>query len=342
MAVRLPWIVFLVACSHAGSDPTIPAIDLDPKPLLASEIKLEEPISPEPDGGGFARAMDLGFAGDKLLVLENANSRIVVFDSTFHPIRFIGRPGAGPGELRGVYALAVWNGQYAVTEIGNGRVSEFGADGRFHRSVLLPNGFTQLAYGPDGTLYVSAYDQRNYLLAIDREGIARPFAERPWDLYPEEVLAASRLREESVDLAVTDGGLVHVYDPYLGALVEFGPDGQRLATRRLPASVLDGLSKTQALTERDFGGSGRHALPTITSFTATDDDRLLLLFPAIDGLFGLMVDASTYHAWALRWGPGADPRLAGFGGVVHRGRFYRLGFDELRVFQLESPAPRRR
>jgi hypothetical protein len=336
------WILLVVGCSRGGSGAALPAVEVDQSPLLATEVALEEPISPESDGGGFAHAMALQFDGERLVVLENANSRLVVFDSTFHPIRFIGRPGAGPGELRGAFGLAVWNDEYAITEIQGGRISVFGADGRFRRNVLLPNGFTQVAYGSDGTLYVSAYDQRNYLLAFDREGIARPFAERPWNLYPEDVLAAPRLPGGGVDFAVTDGGLVHVYDPHLGALVKFGPDGRQLMARRLPAPVLDGLTKSQALVERDFGGSGRNALPTITSLSATDDDRLLLLFPSIDGVFGLLVDAGTYRTRALRWGPGTDPQLAGFGGVVHDGRFYRLTSDEIRVFKLESPDLQRR
>jgi hypothetical protein len=237
--------------------------------------------------------------------------------------------------------LAVWRDEYAITEVQNGRISVFGVDGTFQRNVLLPNGFTRVAYGPDGTLYVSAYDQRNYLLAIDREGIARPFAERPWDLYPEAVLAAPRLPGGEVDFAVTTDGLVHVYDAHLGALVKFGPDGRRISARRLPATVLDGLARSQALVERDFGGSGRNALPTITSFSATDDHRLLLLFPAIDDVFGLLVDAGTYHTRLLRWATKTEPPLAGAIGVVHRGRFYRLTSDEIRVFQLEAARPAR-
>jgi hypothetical protein len=123
--------------------------------------------------------------------------------------------------------------------------------------------------------------------------------------------------------------------------VKFGPDGRQISARRLPATVLDGLTRSQALVERDFGGSGQNALPTITSFTATDDDRLLMLFPAIDGVFGLLVDAETYHTQLLRWARETHPQLAGGAGVVHRGRFYRLTSDEIRVFQLESPRPAR-
>jgi len=341
IAPRLCATALLVGCWR-GDGSALPTVDVDPGPIVAHEVVLKRPVSPESDGWGFARAAAVRFDGDRMLVLENGNSRLVVFDSAFRPLTYIGRPGAGPGELRGIYGLAVWEGEYAITEVNNGRISVFGADGAFRRIVLLPNGFTQVGYGPGGTLYVSAYDQRNYLLAIDRAGIARPFAERPWDLYPDAVLVTPLLPGGSVWFAITDGGVVHVYDPQLGALVKFGPDGRRLTARRLPAALLDALTKHAALAERDFGGSGRGALPQVTSFSATDDGRLLLLFPAHEGMFGLLVDATTYRTRPLRWAPGTDPQLAGFGGVVHRGRFYRLASDEIRVFQLDSPVPRRR
>jgi hypothetical protein len=333
--------VLLLAGCRAGDrlGAPLPRVEFDPTPVIAHEVLLERPISAESDGGGFARAADIRFDGDRLVVLENGNSRLVVLDSTFRPIALIGRPGAGPGELRGIYGLAIWNGEYAVTEVNNGRLSVFGADGAFRRIINLGNGFTQVAYGPDGTLYVSAYDRRNYLMAIDREGIARPFAERPWDLYPREVLASPPLLEDPASFAVTDSGTAHVYDAEIGALIKYGPDGRRLMAQRLPARVLDWLTEHSALILSDFGGSAKDARPQVTAFSATDDGRLLLLFPAHDGMFGLLVDASTYRTRPLRWGAGIDPQLAGAGGVVHGGRFYRLGSDEIRVFQLESPDP---
>jgi hypothetical protein len=332
-------LVVIVGCWGRDRARAAPQAELDGTPVIAREAAPVRPISPESDGEGFAGAADLRFDGERMLVLENGNSRVVVFDREFRPIAHIGRGGAGPGEMRGIYGLAVWNGEYAITEVNNGRISVFGADGTFRRTILLANGFTQVSYGPDGTLYVSAYDQRNYLLAIDRQGVARPFAERPWDLYPDDVLASPVLPGGPVWLAVTDSGTVHVYDPDLGALVKFGPDGRRIMARRLPGAVFDGLMDLDRLVRRDFGGSGRDARPQVTSFSATDDGRLVLLFPAIDGMFGLLVDAGTYRAKPVRWGAGTDRQLAGYGGVVHNGMFYRLTSDDVRIFRLEPADP---
>jgi hypothetical protein len=332
-------LVAALACRGEGRVGDIPRVELDPQPVIAREIAPVRPISPEPDGQGFAGAANVRFDGERMLVLENRNSRIVVFDREFRPIAFIGRPGAGPGELRGIYGLAVWNGEYAVTEVNNGRLSVFGADGAFRRIVNLGNGFTQVAYGPDGTLYVSAYDRRNYLMAIDREGIARPLAERPWDLYPDRVLASARLLEDPTSFAVTDSGTVHVYDADLGALVKYGPDGRRVLVRRLPQRVLDALTEYDRLSMQDFGGSGHGARPRLTAFSATEDGSLLLLFPPIEGVFGLLVDATTYRTRLLEWGAGTDPTLAGSEGVIHHGVFYRLTADEIRTFRLELLDP---
>jgi hypothetical protein len=324
-----------LACHGEGKVGGIPRVELDPHPVMAREVAPVRPISPESDGEGFAGAANVRFDGERMLVLENRNSRMVVFDRELRPIAYIGRPGAGPGELRGIYGLAVWNGEYAITEVNNGRISVFGSDGTFRRTVNLGNGFTQVGYGPDGTLYVSAYDRRNYLMAVDREGIARPFAERPWDLYPAELAVPAPLLQDPTAFALTDSGTVHVYDADLGALVKYGTDGLRVLERRLPRRVLDGLEEYDRLSMQDFGGSGRGARPKVTGFSATDDGRLLLLFPSIDGVFGVLVNAATYRAALLEWGPGTDPQLAGSEGVIHRGVFYRLTADEIRTFQLE-------
>jgi hypothetical protein len=334
--------VVLIGCRGGiGRRETIPPVGFDPAPIVAREVRLARPISPEADGAGFARAATMGFDGDRMLVLEIANSRLVIFDSTFRPIATIGRPGAGPGELRGVLGLAVWNGEYAITEVNNGRISVFARDGTFRRVIPLPNGFTEVGYAPDGALYVSAYDQRDYLLAIDRDGIARPFAERPWELYSDDVLSSTLLPGGPVKFAVTDSGTVHVYDAELGALIKYSPGGRRLAARRLPSPVIDWLTERSALVMKDFGGSARNARPRVTGLSATDDGRLLLTFPAKDGMFGLLVEAASYRTRPLRWASGTDPQLAGFAGVVHRGRFYRLGSDDVRVFQLEPEGPAR-
>jgi hypothetical protein len=307
---------------------------LEDGPLLASEIALEEPISSEGDGMGFAAASGVELHGDRLVVLETGNDRLVVFDDRYRPARWIGREGAGPGELRGPVGLAAWQSEYAVVEVNNARVSVFDTSGAFIRSFNVPNGFSNIGYGPDGRIYVNAHDQENYLLVAGRDGTLRPFGSRPRELYPADVLAVPRARMGGyVRFAVTRDGRVHAYDPVLAALVSFDPDGRRVDLRRLPASVIEGLRRRAAVVARDFGGGGIAPPANITELSLSDEGRLLLLFPTTE-LIGLLVDPGAGTARPIRWAPGADPTLSGFGGIVRGGVFYRLSTDDLRLFRI--------
>jgi hypothetical protein len=329
----LPPLCGALACagSDDASSPSLRVID---PPLLVREVELARPFSSERDEMGFAMASAVGFHRDRLVVLETANDRLVLFDKRQEPVAYIGRAGAGPGELRGAIDLAVWQDEYAVAEINNTRVSVFSADGQFLRSFAVPNGFTPIEYGPDGTIYVNAYDGRNYLLAADRNGTLRPFGERPWDLYPDQFLEAPASQAGGrFFLAVTHSGIVYVYDHILGALVALDPAGRRIGVQRLPGRIVEGLMQKTRAVRKDFGGDGRGATADITDLALADDGRLLLLFPNV-GAIGLLVDPADSSAQEIRWGPGLDPRFGGFSGLVRGDTLYRLSSDNLRLFRL--------
>ncbi|MDH3495841.1 MAG: hypothetical protein OER21_03700 [Gemmatimonadota bacterium] len=336
----LPVLVALMpagvpACSRGEPhvEGAIP-IALERVALVVQESVPAAPISSENDEFGFARAADLVFDGDRMLVLENGNDRIVRLDEQFRPEAYFGREGAGPGELRGAMSLAVWQDLYAVSEGTNARVSIFRSDGAFVRSLAVPHGFTEVQWGPDGSLFVCSYDDRNYFLRGDTAGPWRPFAERPWDLYPEEFRAMFRpIIHGDVQFVVAGTGAVHVYDEMLGSLVEYSPTGQRVAVRRLPQRILDGLIEQDALVLGDFGGDTRRARPGITDLSVTDDGRLFLLFPNV-GAIGLLVDPRTNRAQAIKWPAEADQRYGGFGGVIRNGLFFRHSSDDVRIFKL--------
>jgi hypothetical protein len=303
-------------------------------PLLGHEVTLPQPISSEGDGFGFAAASAVDFDGDRLVVVEAGNHRLVRFDTTWHPELRIGREGAGPGELRGPAALAIWRDRYAVSEVGNSRVSVFGADGTFLRSFAIPHGYSDVGFGADGTIYVDAYDGRNFLLSADTAGTLRPFGERPWDLYPGDVLIApARQVDGHVLLAVTDSGTVHVYDPVIAALVSFDRRGTRLGLCGLPRTIGGRLVESAELAMRDFGGRGRSARANITGLSAADRGQVLLLFPNV-GAIGLLAEPRSCRGREIRWGPGLDPRFGGFRGLVRGDLLYRLTGDDLRLFRL--------
>jgi hypothetical protein len=301
---------------------------------MAQETEVARPYSSEPDGMGFAVASAIAFHGDRLVVLETGNNRLVVFDDRHEPVAYLGREGSGPGEMRGGIDLAVWEDEYAVVEINNNRVSVFGADGAFVRSFAVPNGFTTLAYGPDGTIYVNAYDGANYLLAADREGTLRPFGERPWPLYGDEVMVrpASQAGGRFFVTAAASG-MIYVYDHILTALVELDSAGQVRGLHRLPAAIVEGLLNQSALMAKDFGGGGRGATAAITDLSLTDDGRLLLLFPNV-GAIGLLVDPGDFTARLIKWSPEFDPRFGAGSGVLRGDTWYRLMGDEVRLFRL--------
>lgn len=330
-------VISTAACSserQGGAD----TLRFDSTGLVAVDTTFERVISPEGDAYGFAHAMDLRFLNDSLIVLENGNARLVVFGPDWLPARTIGRPGAGPGELAGAVSIDVWHGRVAVSEINNIRVSLFERDGRFARSVPIPSGFGAIAFGPDGTLYVNAVDTKVYLLAVDSTGLKRPLAERAWDLYPEEELERPRPRiTGTVLMAVDSSGDIHLYDKLIGALLTYDPEGNRTGVAFLPEDLRDGLREQNAVVLSDFGGSPNDAVATATDLTMTDDGRLLLLFPAVDRVIGLLIDPASMRATAIRrpGKPSGTTRVRGGAtGVLHHGVFYQLLGDEVNTYVL--------
>jgi hypothetical protein len=306
----------------------------DDAPLVARELPLTRPISSEDDGMGFALAQDVVVHAGRLVVLETGNSRLVVFENGYQRRSYIAREGSGPGELRGAVGLAAWQDEYAVVEVNNSRVSVFDTAGRFLRSFTVPNGFSNIEYGPDGTIYVDSHDRDNYLLAVSRDGTLRPFGARPLELYPDEVLAAPQSRIGGyIHLAVSPDGTVHTYDPILAAVVSFDRAARRVALHRIPTALADRLSRAAAQVARDFGGEGKGAPANITDMSATDTGLVLLLFPNV-GSIGLLIDPADFSAREIRWGPDVDQRLGGYGGVLRGDSLYRLSADDLRLFRL--------
>ena len=100
---------------------------------------------------------------------------------------------------------------------------------------------------------------------------------------------------------------------------------------------MEGLRAEDALLRSDFGGSASDAVAGATDLTVTDDGRLLLLFPVVDRVVGLLVDPTTKRATTIRWTEEAwrrEPRRGGGTGLIHRGVFYQLQGDEVHAYVL--------
>ncbi len=78
-----------------------------------------------------------------------------------------------------------------------------------------------------------------------------------------------------------------------------------------------------------------------TGLSITPAGNLLLLFAAIDGTFGLLIDPATMVARPLTWRAGSERARRGVGGargIVRGTTFLQVLGDDLNIFRLE-PAP---
>ncbi len=88
-------------------------------------------------GSWFARISSVTVAIDgSVWVVDGQGPRIARYGPDGRFLGFVGRVGSGPGEFRGILALARYpGGRVAVRDGGNGRVSIFGRDGILDRTV---------------------------------------------------------------------------------------------------------------------------------------------------------------------------------------------------------------
>jgi hypothetical protein len=341
-ALTLMWAM-LASCNPDASLPEIPAIGLVEPAIMVGGVALDHVVSPENDGFGFALSLDVRLIPGGAVVLENQLSRLVVFDEDFRPVRTIGQPGQGPGELQRPYSLEVRGNRIAVGEINNQRISVFHMDGSIERSFPVPKGMASFAIGANGTIYVNADSPEFYLLAVDDTNGARLLARRATEFYPQSggqprMEAQARGR----DLVAVAGGRIHVFDPTLGGFAVFDTAGARQMVRRLPAQVFVGLRAGARMASRDFGGSGRGDFAPANDLTVTDSGDLFLSFPPVAGILGLVIDPVTYAGRPVQWDPD-DPSVdsaRGFGAAMLRtGRLYGVTLEDLRVHQVREPRP---
>lgn len=326
----------VLGCGSAADGVRLPEFEFT-APLTAIPAPVPGGISPENDGFGFAHAVDLRVRDGGLAVLENGNARLVVFDSAFRAVRAIGREGAGPGELRGVFSLGLTAAGYGIAEINNARISIFDTSGVFRRAVPAP-GEAAFAFGPGDVLYVATGSPDHYLERVDTANLRRPFGDRPVHLYPVGVQRERVLPGVGGEL-VTVGrdGRVFVFDRVLAGILTFDADGRRTGIHVLPARLREDLVERQRAVYADFGDRRPVHHVAVSDLTITDAGDLLLLFPAVESVFGLLVDPDAGSAREIRWAPGSRQALEAQGGgtgVVFRGRFYRALGDEVTIYVL--------
>jgi hypothetical protein len=90
-----------------------------------------------------------------IFLLDRQHRQIHVIDSTGRPLRTVGRPGQGPGELEQPASLYLSGDSVTVVDPGNGRLQGFTSDGGLASSQTIlacASGPAPPAVGPDGIL----------------------------------------------------------------------------------------------------------------------------------------------------------------------------------------------
>lgn len=305
------------------------------EPALVTTALLRESASYQEEGDyGLFRPSDIDVVGDRLVIVDTGNDRLVVFDTLLRARKTIGRSGAGPGELQVPLQAEIVPDGYVVGDLTNRRLSYFDVEGAYLRSVRIESGPLSLAVASDGRAYLPTTSRDHYLKTLDEDGRAEPFGRRP---PPLELPASERVGLTSHIVAVTEDA-VHVFDNNVGVLVKYSLDGRFQLARRLPATVLDRLVDRRDGTREAFAKQGVRILsmPLAKGLSTTPAGRLLLLFTSKPE-FGALVDPETYRTRLLRV-PSAtapwEPLLAATAMTLHGETLYALSGDRVYAYAL--------
>ena len=148
--------------------------------LAAREVRVLGADDAGPESA-FYRPSDIALDGTgHLYVLDSGNNRIQVFGADGSFLRTVGRPGAGPGELKDPEALWVFgDGEIVVADTGNRRLQRFGPAGEPIATIPVDYVPIDLA-GNDRFIFVlrlppppllGVGDQEPLVRILDRDGV---------------------------------------------------------------------------------------------------------------------------------------------------------------------------
>jgi len=133
----------------------------------------------------FGRVMDVALSGSgRILVADDQNVNVVVFDPNGRYVGTIGRKGQGPGEFIMPWkVVADADDSVFVWDASLARISVFGPDQRFKRSFAVPPQWlvNSMEFLQDGRLLVAAYGRKEpgSLHLLSRSGrVDRSFGPR--------------------------------------------------------------------------------------------------------------------------------------------------------------------
>lgn len=126
-------------------------------------------------------------APDGVVVLDEGTLQLSAFTQRGDRKWTIGQKGKGPGEFaRPIDLTFMPNGDIAVLDPGNGRVSVFSNAGAYRRSITISNAATasSLCATRDGTLHFINSDARTFITSYGPNGRVIRTLPFPWPLQP--------------------------------------------------------------------------------------------------------------------------------------------------------------
>jgi len=161
-------------------------------------------------------------AAGNAYVLDQRKARIVVFArANGKPVRTIGSPGSGPGQLLQPAALAISGTTISVADGGNGRIARFSIAGNYLGATTGVDTGRGIAVTPDGS--------RTYLATTNnRIAVYGPSGNQLTEFGGQ----GSKLGKLNApgQIALDAAGNLWVADRGNNRVQQFGPNGERLAT----------------------------------------------------------------------------------------------------------------
>jgi hypothetical protein len=116
-----------------------------------------------------------GIACDKderIYVSSFVDHKVYVLDKKFAVINTIGSLGQGPGELSAPAYLTIHNDNLYIVDWGNNRLSVFGLDGKYRRTIKIPLNFrgVNIAVDSKEQIYVANPSSENLITILNQEG----------------------------------------------------------------------------------------------------------------------------------------------------------------------------
>jgi hypothetical protein len=290
------------------------------------------------DGGEFLfHPTDLVLVGDSLIVVDNGNDRLVILDTALNLLASIGREGKGPGEFASPVSVRATPTEIVVAEINNGRFTVLDRSGEFVRTFgdIVPS--TAFAIDSKGAVYHATRSLTHHALKVTATDQSL-FAPRRDTAVGDEAMAILKTFRESW-LAVTAGDTVHVFNDTDGTISKYTPQGQRITTRELPLSFINGLKERRlelvnALSRygvTEFSG-------TLIGGFVTTDDNMILVRSSTGTTMAMLIDPVTYVARPLvieRMTGEWEPLRVATGAAIRGNRLYAVGMDQLHVYELD-------